>query len=321
MDVSGVNEGYYVHAPSYSQQHEEVLSSVTSPNFAGIGMQPSGEHPAHSQSNQQLQQLGMSNSHLKNQLAQTPEIVPVSIQAIESNNRQKQQIMPPTPPGETPSADEKDIDEDRRRILLNMIPPNSMSSGQTPGPLVTSLTSMHHQYSNPMNMPGPPNVNAPQMMMMQSTQNSQANFQMPHPQTSTFSFSPHMVNMPEEQNHINDNLEDEILEVEESLSASAKKRRNNKCAVLDDDKDDRYFERRKRNNLAAKRSRDARKMREEQIGMRASFLEKENAMLHAQLTTLREEANALRQLLSQRTMMTSPHHQLGPGPQQGLPQH
>lgn len=61
-----------------------------------------------------------------------------------------------------------------------------------------------------------------------------------------------------------------------------------------------YFERRKRNNLAAKKSRDARKSREEQIALRACFLEKENAVLRAQVTTLREEANSLRQLLIQK---------------------
>lgn len=44
-------------------------------------------------------------------------------------------------------------------------------------------------------------------------------------------------------------------------------------------KDGKYFERRKRNNVAAKKSRDARKQREDEIAIRASFLEKENAVL------------------------------------------
>ena len=45
------------------------------------------------------------------------------------------------------------------------------------------------------------------------------------------------------------------------------------------DKDGKYFERRKRNNVAAKKSRDARKQREDEIAIRASFLEKENSSL------------------------------------------
>lgn len=49
--------------------------------------------------------------------------------------------------------------------------------------------------------------------------------------------------------------------------------------------------------MAAKKSRDCRKSREDEIAIRASFLEKENAILRAQVATLREEANSLRSLL------------------------
>lgn len=40
-------------------------------------------------------------------------------------------------------------------------------------------------------------------------------------------------------------------------------------------KDDKYWARRRKNNMAAKRSRDARRLKENQIAMRANFLEKE----------------------------------------------
>ena len=40
-------------------------------------------------------------------------------------------------------------------------------------------------------------------------------------------------------------------------------------------KDDKYWARRNKNNMAAKRSRDARRTKENQIAMRAAFLEKE----------------------------------------------
>ena len=76
--------------------------------------------------------------------------------------------------------------------------------------------------------------------------------------------------------------------------------RSEKKPIPDDAKDTKYFERRKRNNMAAKKSRDARKSREDEIAIRASFLEKENAILRAQVATLREEANSLRQLLLQK---------------------
>ena len=45
--------------------------------------------------------------------------------------------------------------------------------------------------------------------------------------------------------------------------------------VPDDLKDDKYWARRRKNNMAAKRSRDARRVKENQIAMRAAFLEKE----------------------------------------------
>ncbi|KAA0187370.1 hypothetical protein FBUS_02844 [Fasciolopsis buskii] len=59
-------------------------------------------------------------------------------------------------------------------------------------------------------------------------------------------------------------------------------------------KDDRYLQRRMRNNLAAKRSRDNRKRREDTIAMRASYLEKSNLVLQAQILALKREICMLR---------------------------
>ena len=50
-------------------------------------------------------------------------------------------------------------------------------------------------------------------------------------------------------------------------------------------KDDKYWARRRKNNMAAKRSRDARRVKENQIAMRASFLEKEVVSALFQLKT------------------------------------
>ncbi|XP_044736841.1 cell death specification protein 2 [Chrysoperla carnea] len=77
----------------------------------------------------------------------------------------------------------------------------------------------------------------------------------------------------------------------------SRRQRGEKKPIPDEQKDDKYFERRKRNNQAAKKSRDARKIREDQIALRASMLEHENAILRAQILTLREEATSLRQML------------------------
>ncbi|XP_076045872.1 uncharacterized protein LOC143028124 [Oratosquilla oratoria] len=86
-----------------------------------------------------------------------------------------------------------------------------------------------------------------------------------------------------------------------ALASSAPRRpRGEKKPIPDSLKDEKYFERRKRNNLAAKKSRDARKQREDQVTLRAGYLEKENAMLRAQVATLREEAASLRHILMQK---------------------
>uniref|UniRef100_A0A914CQ18 BZIP domain-containing protein n=1 Tax=Acrobeloides nanus TaxID=290746 RepID=A0A914CQ18_9BILA len=61
--------------------------------------------------------------------------------------------------------------------------------------------------------------------------------------------------------------------------------------------DDAYFERRKKNNDAAKRSRDARRQKEEHTAARAQYLEQENIQLHSQIALLKGEIAKLQMLL------------------------
>lgn len=55
-----------------------------------------------------------------------------------------------------------------------------------------------------------------------------------------------------------------------------------------------YWERRRKNNEAAKRSRDARRAKEDQIAIRAAILEHENTRLKIELKALKEETAKLR---------------------------
>lgn len=55
--------------------------------------------------------------------------------------------------------------------------------------------------------------------------------------------------------------------------------------------DDKYWQRRKKNNMAAKRSRDARRLKENQITVRAAFLERENAALRTEVAELRKDCS------------------------------
>ena len=56
-----------------------------------------------------------------------------------------------------------------------------------------------------------------------------------------------------------------------------------------DHKDDRYWEKREKNNVAARRSREARRLKENQIALRTAYLEKENNMLKSQAEEVRAE--------------------------------
>ncbi|XP_072943152.1 uncharacterized protein [Epargyreus clarus] len=85
-----------------------------------------------------------------------------------------------------------------------------------------------------------------------------------------------------------------------SLICDEARRRGEKRPIPAELKDEKYFERRRRNNQAAKKSRDARRIREDQIAWRACILEQENASLRAHITALRQEALTLRALLASR---------------------
>ncbi|KAK5613784.1 hypothetical protein CRENBAI_016324 [Crenichthys baileyi] len=70
-----------------------------------------------------------------------------------------------------------------------------------------------------------------------------------------------------------------------------------KVFIPEDLKDDKYWARRRKNNMAAKRSRDARRLKENQIAIRASFLEKENSALRQEVADLRKELGRAKNIL------------------------
>ncbi|XP_075937775.1 HLF transcription factor, PAR bZIP family member b [Anarhichas minor] len=71
-----------------------------------------------------------------------------------------------------------------------------------------------------------------------------------------------------------------------------------KIFIPEDLKDDKYWVRRRKNNVAAKRSRDARRLKENQIAIRASFLEKENSALRHEVAELRKELGRTKNVLA-----------------------
>ncbi|PVD26579.1 hypothetical protein C0Q70_14256 [Pomacea canaliculata] len=65
-------------------------------------------------------------------------------------------------------------------------------------------------------------------------------------------------------------------------------------SLPDSQKDDAYWERRRKNNDAAKRSRDARRAKEDEIAIRAALLEQENLKLRVEVAALKSETARLR---------------------------
>ncbi|XP_055844162.1 GATA zinc finger domain-containing protein 13 isoform X13 [Episyrphus balteatus] len=85
---------------------------------------------------------------------------------------------------------------------------------------------------------------------------------------------------------------------DEELKPQPMIKKSRKQFVPDELKDDKYWARRRKNNIAAKRSRDARRQKENQIAMRARYLEKENSTLHQEVEQLKQENMDLRARLS-----------------------
>ncbi|XP_050979651.1 TEF transcription factor, PAR bZIP family member a isoform X1 [Labeo rohita] len=76
---------------------------------------------------------------------------------------------------------------------------------------------------------------------------------------------------------------------EEELKPQPMIKKAKKVFVPEEQKDDKYWQRRKKNNIAAKRSRDARRLKENQITVRAAFLERENSVLRQEVAELRKD--------------------------------
>ncbi|XP_072277253.1 thyrotroph embryonic factor isoform X2 [Pyxicephalus adspersus] len=85
---------------------------------------------------------------------------------------------------------------------------------------------------------------------------------------------------------------------DEDLKPQPMIKKAKKVYVPEELKDEKYWNRRKKNNVAAKRSRDARRLKENQITVRAAFLEKENTALRTEVAELRKELGKCRNIIS-----------------------
>ncbi|XP_015916051.1 thyrotroph embryonic factor [Parasteatoda tepidariorum] len=84
---------------------------------------------------------------------------------------------------------------------------------------------------------------------------------------------------------------------EDDLKPQPIVKKSRKNFVPDNLKDEKYWARRHKNNIAAKRSREARRVKENQIVLRASYLEKENTSLKEDVMRLKAENDMLKNKL------------------------
>ncbi|XP_041664214.1 D site albumin promoter binding protein a [Cheilinus undulatus] len=85
---------------------------------------------------------------------------------------------------------------------------------------------------------------------------------------------------------------------EEELKPQPMIKKARKMLVPNEQKDEKYWSRRVKNNEAAKRSRDARRLKENQISVRAAFLERENAALRQEVADMRKELGRCRNIIN-----------------------
>jgi len=84
---------------------------------------------------------------------------------------------------------------------------------------------------------------------------------------------------------------------EEELKPQPIIRKRKKQFVPDELKNNKYWAKRYKNNEAAKRSREARRLKENQIAMRARYLEEENSALKSEVDVLKKENSDLKQMM------------------------
>ncbi|XP_077937472.1 D site albumin promoter binding protein a [Gasterosteus aculeatus] len=85
---------------------------------------------------------------------------------------------------------------------------------------------------------------------------------------------------------------------DEELKPQPMIKKARKMLVPNEQKDDKYWCRRVKNNEAAKRSRDARRLKENQISVRAAFLERENGALRQEVADMRKELGRCRNIIN-----------------------
>lgn len=99
---------------------------------------------------------------------------------------------------------------------------------------------------------------------------------------------------PQQQQHQRQHNQDlaSSLDQPNGIQADSNASNHSSCSGKESIKDDAYYERRRKNNAAAKKSRDQRRIKEDEIAIRAAFLERENLELKFELAAVKRQLAA-----------------------------
>nr|XP_057913756.1 D site albumin promoter binding protein b [Doryrhamphus excisus] len=227
-----------------------------------------------------LTENGMGNMH-NNNSSSSAQIPSQSSQSAVPN--QSSQCLPPSsPPGSSSSSPSSSPS----LLGLEVAQPQSLTgSGDC---LHGSQTSMNDSCESPSSSSSSPSSSCPPLLTPTgSGPDGMGMFDM-DPSDIILSNGPGQQNFDPRRQSFS----------EEELKPQPMVKKARKILVPDNMKDEKYWSRRYKNNEAAKRSRDARRLKENQISVRAAFLERENAALRQEVAEMRKELGRCRSILS-----------------------
>ncbi|XP_061918506.1 D site albumin promoter binding protein b [Entelurus aequoreus] len=226
-----------------------------------------------------LTENGMGNMHSNNSSSSAQ--IPSQSSQSAVPNQSSQCLPPPSPPGSSSSSPSSSPS----LLGLEVAQPHSLTGSSDC--LHGSQTSMNDSYESPSCSSSPSSSCPPLLTPTDSGPEGVEMFDM-DPSDMALSNGPGQQNFDPRRQSFS----------EEELKPQPMVKKARKILVPDNMKDEKYWSRRYKNNEAAKRSRDARRLKENQISVRASFLERENAALRQEVAEMRKELGRCRNILS-----------------------
>ncbi|KAM6967722.1 D site albumin promoter binding protein b isoform 2-T2 [Aplochiton taeniatus] len=230
-----------------------------------------------------LTENGMGNSH-KNHSSSSAQIPSQSSQSAVPN--QSSQCPPSSPPPCSSSSSSSSYSPSLIGLEVaksqNLLGGSDFQHGD-----FGSQSSMNDSCESPSPSPSPSSSCPPMMTPTPSTADVMETFEADPSDVALSSIPGQDAFDPRRHRFSDDELKPQPM---------IKKAR--KMLVPEDLKDDKYWSRRCKNNEAAKRSRDARRLKENQISVRASFLERENSALRQEVAEMRKELCRCRNILN-----------------------